>query len=317
MAPTRITKLLSSLPFRIAPTRSLPASNDPPVPAPMPEYTLTQKLALTGPPHPPFLVDLEKAREKIGVIVRFRVLVMGRANAGKTTLLQRVCNTADKPEIFDVDGNKVSLIPDVEFWQRGYHDIEAELVFQSNPGFVFHDSCGFEAGSVEEFEKVKDFVSERATTMKLEKRIHAIWFCIPMTDFHRAIIAAEQKFFNECKTGNVPVMVLLTKADALDFMAIEQLIDEGLTVEEAKQGAKELAYQILQKGIQRIKTILETCNFPPRIYLPLAGMNSADADCTELMRCTVDSLKEEELKKLLVSTQQANLSLSIEYAVKW
>jgi len=35
-------------------------------------------------------------------------------------------------------------------------------VFGSNPGFVFHDSCGFEAGGVDEFKKMKEFVLERA-----------------------------------------------------------------------------------------------------------------------------------------------------------
>jgi septin family protein len=42
---------------------------------------------------------------------RFRILVVGRANAGKTTLLQKVCNTAEKPEIFDGKGNKVGSPP--------------------------------------------------------------------------------------------------------------------------------------------------------------------------------------------------------------
>jgi GTPase SAR1 family protein len=40
--------------------------------------------------------------------MRFRILVVGRANAGKTTLLQKVCNTTEKPEIFDGEGNKVN-----------------------------------------------------------------------------------------------------------------------------------------------------------------------------------------------------------------
>ena len=47
----------------------------------------------------------EDIRKKFG---RFRILVVGRANAGKTTLLQRVCNTTEKPEIFDPEGNKVN-----------------------------------------------------------------------------------------------------------------------------------------------------------------------------------------------------------------
>jgi len=32
---------------------------------------------------------------------RFRILVIGRANAGKTTLLQKVCNTTEDPCIYD------------------------------------------------------------------------------------------------------------------------------------------------------------------------------------------------------------------------
>src|SRR5437016_8729280 len=31
----------------------------------------------------------------------FRILVIGRANAGKTTLLKRVCNTTEDPCIYD------------------------------------------------------------------------------------------------------------------------------------------------------------------------------------------------------------------------
>ncbi|KAK6977123.1 hypothetical protein R3P38DRAFT_3220612 [Favolaschia claudopus] len=34
--------------------------------------------------------------------VRFRVLVAGRANAGKTTILQRVCETTESPEVYRV-----------------------------------------------------------------------------------------------------------------------------------------------------------------------------------------------------------------------
>ena len=39
----------------------------------------------------------------------FRILVIGRANAGKTTLLQRVCNTPEDPCIYDDDKNLVSV----------------------------------------------------------------------------------------------------------------------------------------------------------------------------------------------------------------
>jgi GTPase SAR1 family protein len=37
----------------------------------------------------------------------FRVLIIGRANSGKTTILKKVCQTTDNPEIYDPWGNKV------------------------------------------------------------------------------------------------------------------------------------------------------------------------------------------------------------------
>ena len=45
-------------------------------------------------------------------------------------------------------------------------------------------------------------------------------------------------------------------------------------------------------------------------------MNKEDADCTPLLRSTSGALDEEELQKLVISTQQANIVLNIEYAVK-
>ena len=50
-------------------------------------------------------MEPQRIRKKIE---RFRILVVGRANAGKTTLLQRVCNTTENPEVFDGAGNKVN-----------------------------------------------------------------------------------------------------------------------------------------------------------------------------------------------------------------
>ena len=35
--------------------------------------------------------------------IKFRVLIIGRANAGKTSILQRVCDTTESPEIYRLD----------------------------------------------------------------------------------------------------------------------------------------------------------------------------------------------------------------------
>ncbi|KAI6009278.1 GTP-binding protein [Pisolithus marmoratus] len=249
-------------------------------------------------------------------IKRFRILVMGRANAGKTTILQRVCNSTDKPEILDGKGNKIDSDVVQGTLTRGYHDIKHELVFRSNPGFVFHDSCGFEAGSTQQFDRMKDFVVERATTRSVNERIHAIWFCIPMTDCHRTVTAAEQKFFNECDTGHVPVIVLLTKVDALYLTAIRELLDEGLEIAEAKEKAPKKEGELMEKWLVHTKHELDKCMFPPKGYVSLQRMHQEKADSTVLMQCTASVLNEEALQRLLVSTQQSSIALCVEYAVK-
>ena len=48
--------------------------------------------------------EIKKHFDRIG---RFRILVVGRSNAGKTTLLQRVCNTTKLPDIYNSKGEKV------------------------------------------------------------------------------------------------------------------------------------------------------------------------------------------------------------------
>ena len=57
-----------------------------------------------------FRLDPAQVKEHFDRIGRFRILVIGRSNAGKTTLLQRVCNTTELPEIFNVKGEKVESL---------------------------------------------------------------------------------------------------------------------------------------------------------------------------------------------------------------
>jgi hypothetical protein len=66
--------------------------------------------------------------------------------------------------------------------QRGEHNIENELRFTSNDGYVFHDSRGFESGDNKELEIVQDFVCHKSRERKLKDRLHAIWFaCVTLS----------------------------------------------------------------------------------------------------------------------------------------
>ncbi|KAG1772191.1 hypothetical protein EV702DRAFT_1246575 [Suillus placidus] len=122
-------------------------------------------------------MDPLEIKERIG---RFRILVIGRANAGKiTTILQRVCNTRDNPEIYNCTGEKINPAALKASRERVLHDVENEMAFQSNPGFVFHDSRGFEAGG------------ECLTR-----------YCIPMDEASRSFTEGEVKFLSQCDTGS-------------------------------------------------------------------------------------------------------------------
>ena len=54
-----------------------------------------------------------RARRIRDSTTRFRVLIIGRANAGKTTILQRVCNTTEQPKIFNQGSHEVFHVLDI------------------------------------------------------------------------------------------------------------------------------------------------------------------------------------------------------------
>jgi GTPase SAR1 family protein len=52
-------------------------------------------------------IDAEQNPPRAPSDIKFRVLIIGRANAGKTSILQRVCDTTESPEIYSVDSEGV------------------------------------------------------------------------------------------------------------------------------------------------------------------------------------------------------------------
>ncbi|KAJ7932357.1 hypothetical protein B0H13DRAFT_1955033 [Mycena leptocephala] len=138
----------------------------------------------------------------------FRILVIGRANAGKTTLLKRVCNSVKEPKIYGKDGKK-----------RGEHNIENQMIFKSNPGFIFHDSCGFESGTLEETEKAKNFIKTRAASSSLTEQLHAIWYCLPM-DTTRPFLKTDEEFFDLEGVGNGEFTILALSLTNASFQSL-------------------------------------------------------------------------------------------------
>ncbi|KZP21129.1 hypothetical protein FIBSPDRAFT_919623 [Athelia psychrophila] len=239
---------------------------------------------------------------------RIRILVIGRANAGKTTVLQKVCGTTDQPVVYNSRGNKVLEPFAVD---RGLHDINNATVFESNPGFIFHDSRGFEAGGAQELEDVKAFISTRSDSIELEDQIHAIWYCIPLDD-DRPFTRAEISFFSECGTGSVPVIVIFTKFDAMDDKAFGELKRSGLSTDEARVQAPGHAGMMFERDL---RGMLYGMKYPPKNHVLLRDMDHPQATCQELVNCTASAIDNEVLKLSFISMQRSNLALCMKIAM--
>ncbi|KIM30955.1 hypothetical protein M408DRAFT_65939 [Serendipita vermifera MAFF 305830] len=275
-------------------------------------------------------MDNERAQRTKEKCEKFRILIIGRANAGKTTILKRVCDTTEAPEVYNIHGEKacryITEMLILTLYRRdqidrsiltasagrGEHDIENEMVFTSNPGFRFHDSRGFESGGIDELDRVKAFITQRSQDRKVENRLHAIWYCIPMDD-GRPFTAAEVQFFSEIGTGYVPVIAVFTKFDALDDNAYDTLRDNNLSRSDARKEAPKHAVAEFE---QHHLNSFYTKPYPPKAHVYLRDMNKEGTNCDELLRQTAGALDNEFLENLLVSTQRNNLELFIEYGFK-
>ncbi|KAF8207797.1 hypothetical protein K438DRAFT_2013229 [Mycena galopus ATCC 62051] len=255
--------------------------------------------------------DVDKAIELRSQCEHFRILVIGRANAGKTTLLKKVCDSLVDPEIFSPSGKQISPSILEGSAERGKHNINNEMIFKSNPQFIFHDSRGFESGSDDEVNQITDFIVKRAATHKLSEQLHAIWYCLP-TDTTRPLLTADEEFFGTRIAGRVPVIAIFTKFDGLINEAFTELLDEGHLLEDAKEGETERAKMMLMNNFQ---TPLLLTEFPPSDYVQLDDMRERTSSCNELIAKTASALSDDTLRLLFVSVQQNNIYLSIHYAV--
>ncbi|TFK63937.1 hypothetical protein BDN72DRAFT_847128 [Pluteus cervinus] len=245
----------------------------------------------------------------------FRILVIGRANAGKTTLLKRVCNTTEEPSIYNE--GKSNLLEGTD--KRGVHDINRAFTFASNPQFLFHDSAGFEAGSEEELKEVQAFIAEHAKANEVADQLHAIWpvstspllqmFCFT-PDIARPLLELENRFFNEERPQNVPLVAIFTKFDDL----IIQVYDDDKSEDENRQAAE---HELETK----FKKPLYGYRFPPKAHVCTEDLNDDEGShqdqVKELMTKTADSLDDLALKLLFVSVQQNNLELCIHSALEY
>ncbi|KAJ7194949.1 hypothetical protein GGX14DRAFT_677729, partial [Mycena pura] len=199
--------------------------------------------------------------------------------------------------------------------QRGEHDIDNQMIFKSNPGFIFHDSRGFESGGLEETEKVKNFIKTRAASSTLAEQLHAIWYCLPMADTTRPFLKADQDFFDLEGVGNVPVIAIFTKCDGLFTEVCGNLMadHQGIDPSELTTKGKEKVEEVLTNRFNK----LQQHQFKPAAHVYTRALAATQTECVKnLEQVTAGAITSEALQLTFVSVQCNNLDLCTFYAIK-
>ncbi|KAH9054929.1 hypothetical protein EDB87DRAFT_1814232, partial [Lactarius vividus] len=230
--------------------------------------------------------------------IKFRVLIIGRANAGKTSILQRVCETTESPFIYR-GGKRVTLNPSVD---RGEHMIDDELMFSNHTGYIFHDSRGVESGGTEELAILKNFIRQKCGERRLKDKLHAIWYCIPM-DNHRPEL--DLKFFSSiCPDQNVPVIAVFTKYDQFRRNVKIDGDDYGNTDDVSEVAEKRFQEHYLRPLGDHVR------------FVRLEQMHRQNRGCDDLIEKTAAALNGDTIALMLLTVQKSNLKLSVKIALK-
>ncbi|KAH9169810.1 hypothetical protein EDB89DRAFT_1854135 [Lactarius sanguifluus] len=246
--------------------------------------------------------------------VQFRVLIIGRANAGKTSILQRICETTESPvkldPSMDVSDSGTSLRLPLKCSQRGEHTIDDELVFSNHQGYVFHDSRGIESGSAGELDILRKFIQSKCGKARLGDRLHAIWFCVPMDNQRPQL---DLKFFNDiCPERNVPVIAVFTKYDQFRRNVQIHVEDFGSPDDDV--------LDVAEKRFQEhyVSPLGDDVRFV-RLERMLRGkyrkMHKQNLGCDKLIETTAAALNDDIVGLMLLAVQKGNLELSVKRAL--
>ncbi|KAF8728320.1 hypothetical protein AX14_006792 [Amanita brunnescens Koide BX004] len=145
---------------------------------------------------------------------------------------------------------------------------------------------------------------------EMKDQLHAIWYCIPM-DSPRPLLSTELEFFSK-GTGNVPLVLIFTKFDALVIQEAVMLYD--FEEFEDKWGrARENAHITFKN--KYLAKVMST-EYPPKAYVRLEDMHKPKRNCPELTQETANAIDNASLHELFVSTQMNNLNLCVKAALQ-
>ncbi|KAH9052237.1 hypothetical protein EDB87DRAFT_1570526 [Lactarius vividus] len=243
-------------------------------------------------------MDTQQPRRTVPKIP-FRVLVIGRANSGKTTILQRICETTDSPTFYRIFQGREKVRGPTYCLQRGEHRIDDELVFSNHKGYVFHDSCGIESGGTEELRVLQNFIRRKSRERRLENRLHAIWYCVPMDNQRPQL---DLKFFQNIFL--VPVIAVFTKFDQFRRNVQIHLEDFG--------SPDDNVLDVMEKRFE--EHYLRPLGGNVR-FVRLEKMNRPNMRCDELIQKTAAALNGDIVGLMLLAVQRNNLELSVKTAL--
>ncbi|KAI6023128.1 hypothetical protein BKA83DRAFT_4273378 [Pisolithus microcarpus] len=143
--------------------------------------------------------------ELIAQCPRFRILVVGKTGAGKSSLIDRVFGT-----------NTTGVADD----RPGKARIEDGLISPQNDRFILHDSQGFEPGEGCNYDTVTSFIEARKKKPHIKDQLHAVWFCFPVPIIQygeRLLEDGAETFLKQSNEAlrNIPTVVVFTKYDRL------------------------------------------------------------------------------------------------------
>ncbi|KAF8273967.1 hypothetical protein EI94DRAFT_975228 [Lactarius quietus] len=242
----------------------------------------------------------QQSRRRIPEL-QFRVLIIGRANAGKTSILQRICETTNSPVIYR--GNqRIKLDPSMD---RGEHRIDDELVFSNHGGYVFHDSRGIESGSTEELEILQRFIRNKCGERRLRDKLHAIWYCVPMDNQRPQL---DLKFYNDiCPDRNVPVIVIFTKFDQF-LRNVEMHMVDYPDEHPPDSSVSEVAESQFQEHY--LRPLGDDVRF-----VRVQRMHNEYTRCDDIIQKTAAALNNDFVETMLLAIQKGNLGLSVSRAL--
>ncbi|KAH8996998.1 hypothetical protein EDB86DRAFT_2803732 [Lactarius hatsudake] len=231
--------------------------------------------------------------------IQFRVLIIGRANAGKTSILQRICDTTDSPIIYRGTwwGREKVRVPTF-YLRRGEHSIDDELKFSNHEGYVFHDSRGIESGGIDELEILRQFIRRKCQERRLGDRLHAIWYCVPMDNQRPEL---DLKFFKDI----FPVIAVFTKYD--QFRRNVQIYVEDFGSPD--DNVLDVENRLFQEHYLRPLG-------DDVVFVRLEKMHIENMRCDELIETTAAALNDDIVGLMLLVVQKGNLKLSVKTALK-